>query len=80
MKIIYKKPRARKLGLGSNFTRIILYGRVTSMGVGIFLPKTEIATLTMKFFLSQKNPILKRENIKNTAKHPKQTNVVRGCR
>ena len=45
---------ARKLGLGSNFPRKILLGRVTAMGVGIVAPKTEISDLVLKLHLSRR--------------------------
>ena len=47
-------PLARKLGLGSNFSRKIMCGRVTAMRIGIVATKIEIASLTLKLCLSYK--------------------------
>ena len=58
----YEKPLARKLGLGSNFPRKIMHGRVTAMGAGIVIPKKAIASLTLKLCLSHKR--MKPENVK----------------
>ena len=49
-----ERPLARKLGLGSNFPRKIMYGRVTAMGVGIFSHKTAISSSTLKLHSSHK--------------------------
>ena len=50
----YENPLARKLGLGRNFPRKIICGIVTSMGVGIVAPNTEISVLTLKLYFSNK--------------------------
>ena len=55
-----EKPLARKLGLGSNFPRKIMFGRVTAMGVGIVAPKMAIYSLTQKLHVSHER--MKSEN------------------
>ena len=44
----HERPLERQLGLGSNFPRKTMNGRVTSMRLGIVAPKKAIASLTLK--------------------------------
>ena len=52
--IMNEKPLARKLGLGSNFTRKIFHGRSSEMGVRIVAPKTAITALSLNLCLSHR--------------------------
>ena len=65
----YEKPLTRKLCLGSNFTKKILSGRVTAMGVGVMTPKIVMADLILKMHLFKKR--MKAENGKNTKNNRK---------
>ena len=66
-----EKPLARKLGLGSNFPRKIMHGRVTVMGAGIVAPKTVIDSLTLKLHLSYERIKSKNGKIIKTIKNNK---------
>jgi len=54
LKGIYKPLITKKLGLGTNFLRYLLYVRKSVIRVGLLQPKTILAMLVLKLYIESK--------------------------